>query len=98
MADVTVTPDDLRKAAHAVLNIVDAAHHHARQLDGEQDGLNAAPPGLDSARAHAEVESSWQQALYALNTKIAVDADNLSLNAESYAMNELNVSRSLRAI
>jgi len=98
MADVTVTPDELRTAAHAVLDIVDAAHHHARQLGGAQDGLNAAPAGLDSPRAHAEVESSWQQALYALNTKIAVDADNLSLNAESYTLNELHVSHSLRAI
>lgn len=59
MADVTVNPDDLRTAAHAILDIVDAAHHHARQLDSAQDGLNAAPPGLDSARAHAEVEASW---------------------------------------
>jgi uncharacterized protein YukE len=95
---VRVTPDELRTVAHEILDVVDAAHHHARLLGGAQDGLNAAPPGLDSARAHAELESGWQQALHTLNTKIAVDADTLSLNAESYAANELRTARGMRAI
>jgi uncharacterized protein YukE len=95
---VQVTPDALRTVAHEILDLADRAHQHARQLGGAQDGLNGAPPGLDSARAHAEVESGWQQALHTLNTKIAVDADTLSLNAESYASNELRISRGMRAI
>jgi hypothetical protein len=91
-----VTPDVLRSVAGEILDVVDAAHHHARLLGGAQDNLNGAPPGLDSPRAHAEVESGWQQALHTLNTKIAVDADTLSLNADAYAANELRTSHVLR--
>ena len=93
-----VTPDVLRAVSAEILDVVDQAHHHARLLGGAQDGLNGAPPGLDSARAHAEVESGWQQALHTLNTKIAVDADLLALNAESYATNEAHTVRGMRAI
>ena len=95
---VRVTPDTLRAVASDILDLADAAHHHARLLGGAQDNVNAAPPGLDSTRAHAEVESGWQQALHTLNTKIAVDADTLSLNAEAYAANELRTTRGMRAI
>jgi hypothetical protein len=89
-----VTPDDLRRVAGEVLDVVDAAYQHARFLGGAQDGLNGAPHGFDSARTLAEIEHGWQLALHAANTKAAVDADTLSLNADAYAATELrNVSR-----
>jgi hypothetical protein len=91
-----VTPDELRKAAGEVLDVIDAAHQHARFLGGAQDRLNGAPPGFDSARMLAEIENSWQLALHAANVKAAVDADTLSINADSYAVNELHNESRLR--
>lgn len=89
-----VTPDHLRAVAGEVLDLVDAAHQHARFLGGAQDGLNGAPPAFESARALAEIESGWQQALHTANTKTAVDADVLSICADSYALTEQhNVDR-----
>jgi hypothetical protein len=89
-----VTPDDLRRVAGEVLEVIDAAHQHARFLGGAQDRLNGAPPGFGSARALVEIETGWQRALHTANTKSAVDADILSINADSYAAIELhNVSR-----
>jgi hypothetical protein len=92
-----VTPDDLRRVAGEVLDVVDAAHQHARFLGGTQDGLNGAPPGFDSARTLAEIEHGWQLALHAANTKAAVDADTLSLNADAYAATELRNASRLRS-
>ena len=97
MADgqqLQVSPNDLRAVAREVLDLIDLAHQHARFLGGAQNGLNGAPLGFDSARALAEIEHGWQMALHAANTKAAVDADTLSLNADSYAATELhNVAR-----
>jgi hypothetical protein len=89
-----VSPDELRRVAANVLDVVDAAHQHARFLGGAQDRLNGAPPGFDSARTLAEIEHGWQLALHTANAKTAVDADLLSINADAYAVTELrNVSR-----
>lgn len=81
-----VTPSDLRTVAGEVLHVIDAAHQHARFLGGAQDGLNGAPAAFDSGRVLAEVESGWQVALHTANTRAAVDADTLSLNADSYTL------------
>ena len=90
----TVSPNDLRAVAGDVLDLIDLAHQHARFLGGAQDGLNGAPPGFDSARTLAEIEHGWQLALHAANTKTAVDADTLSLNANVYGATEAhNVAR-----
>lgn len=85
---VEVTPGDLRTVAGEIIDTADEAHRHARILGGAQDGLNGAPPGLDSARTLAEIEHGWQVALHTVNTKLAVDADTLALNAETYASAE----------
>jgi hypothetical protein len=91
---LAVTPNELRKVAGEVLDVIDAAHQHARFLGGAQDRLNGAPPGFDSARTLAEIEHGWQLALHAANVKTAVDADTLSINADSYAATEAhNVAR-----
>jgi hypothetical protein len=91
-----VTPDQLRAVAGEVLDVVDAAHQHARFLGGTQDGLNGAPGAFDSGRALAEIEHGWQLALHAANTKVAVDADTLSINADSYILLEQGNVRRLQ--
>ncbi|MCE7010012.1 hypothetical protein LWC34_45480 [Kibdelosporangium philippinense] len=87
---VRVNPNDLRAVADEIVDVADNAHHDARKLGGAQDALNGAPPTFDSPRAHAEIESAWQQALHTMTTKLAVAADTLSLSAESYASGELH--------
>jgi hypothetical protein len=83
-----VTPDALRAVAGEILHVADEAHHDARKLGGAQDALNNAPHALDSPRAHAEIESAWQQVLHTMTTKLAVAADTLSISAEAYASTE----------
>ena len=92
-----VSPDELRAVAGEVLDLVDLAHQHARLLGGAQDRLNGAPPGFESARVLAELEHGWQLALHGANTKAAVDADLLSINANSYAASETHNLSRLRA-
>jgi hypothetical protein len=83
-----VTPDELRSAAGEIVTVADEAHHDARTLGGAQDSLNGAPHTFDSPRAHAEIESAWQQVLHTMTTKLAVAADTLSMSAEAYATTE----------
>jgi hypothetical protein len=83
-----VRPDDLRSVAGEIVSVADQAHHDARRMGGAQDALNGAPPVFDSPRAHAEIESAWQQVLHTMTTKLAVAADTLSISAEAYATTE----------
>ncbi|MCE7009962.1 hypothetical protein LWC34_45225 [Kibdelosporangium philippinense] len=83
-----VTPEDLRSVADEIVDVADEAHHDARKLGGAQDAMNGAPRAFDSPRAHAEIESAWQQVLHTMTTKLAVAADTLSLSAEAYASTE----------
>jgi hypothetical protein len=85
---VQVTPDALRSTAGEIVKVADEAHHDARKLGGTQDALNGAPHAFDSPRAHAEIESAWQQVLHTMTTKLAVAADTLSISAEAYATTE----------
>jgi hypothetical protein len=91
-----VTPEHLRTVSGEVLELIDAAHQHMRFLGGAQDGLNGAPASYDSGRVLADVEHGWQTALHAANTRAAVDADTLSINADSYAALEQHNVRRLR--
>jgi hypothetical protein len=91
-----VTPDHLRTVAGEVLDLIDAVHQHARFLGGAQDGLNGAPAAYDSGRALSEIEHGWQLALHAANAKAAIDADTLSINADSYTLLEQDGVRRLQ--
>jgi hypothetical protein len=92
---VQVTPSELRTVAGEIVKVADEAHHDARRMGGAQDALNGAPQAFDSPRAHAEIESAWQQVLHTMTTKLAVAADTLAVSAEKYVTAEQHNVRGL---
>ena len=84
MDGFAVTPDDLRTAARTLDGVAAAVEKNVASFSGVQNAMNDQARGFDIMRVAAEVESSWQRAVGSQAAAIALDADKLSLNAETY--------------
>lgn len=89
MDHVRVTPDQLWTTGRELLDVADQLHRDVGSLSGEQDAITSASRGFDSMKAAAECEQSWQESIEILGSKLAVAADTLMLNADSYAESDV---------
>ncbi len=80
-----VTPDELRAVSADIEATADAAARNADEFDGQQGVRSGEAAGFDTMTAARSCEQSWQHAVEIAGAKLAVAADNLSLNADAYA-------------
>lgn len=91
----TVTPDQLRQAGNDIVGTADVLNGNIDAHSGAQDADSSANANLATAKALANCESGWEQALTVVGTKMAVAGDKLVVNAEQYATNEQHAAASL---
>jgi hypothetical protein len=84
MDGFSVSPETLRTAAGTLGDVAEAVHRNVASFSGVQNAMNDQARGFDAMRAAAEVEASWQRAVGAQAAKLALDADQLDLNASTY--------------
>jgi hypothetical protein len=92
---LTVTVADLRTASANLEASADTAARNVDEFDGEQAVRSGEAAGFDTMTAARSCEQSWQQAVEVIGAKLAVAADNLSLNADAYVATEQEITHSL---
>ncbi|TCO52373.1 hypothetical protein [Actinocrispum wychmicini] len=90
-----VTPDQLRQAGTDIVGTADALNADIDAHSGAQDADASANANLATAKALAQCETGWEQALTVVGTKMAVAGDKLVVNAQQYAANEQATTASL---
>lgn len=85
---IAVTVDELRAASADIEATADAAARDVDEFDGEQGVRSGEAPGFDTMAAARSCEQSWQYAVEIAGAKLAVAADTLTLNADTYAVTE----------
>ena len=83
-----VTPDQLRRTGNDIVDTADVLNADIDAHSGAQDADASANANLATAKAVAECETSWEQALTVFGTKMAVAGDKLVVNAQQYASTE----------
>jgi hypothetical protein len=83
-----VTPEELRAVSADIEATADAAVRNADEFDGQQGVRSGEAAGFDTMVAARCCEQSWQHAVEIAGAKLAVAADKLHVNADSYAAAE----------
>jgi hypothetical protein len=82
---IVVTVDELRAVSADIEATADAAARDVDEFDGQQGVRSGEAAGFDTMAAARSCEQSWQHAVEIAGAKLAVAADTLTLNADTYA-------------
>lgn len=85
---ITVTVEELRAVSADIEATADAAARDVDEFDGQQGIRSGAAAGFDTMAAARSCEQSWQHAVEIAGAKLAVAADKLNVNADTYAVAE----------
>lgn len=84
----SVTADELRAVSADIEATADAAARDVDEFDGQQSVRSGGAAGFDTMAVARSCEQSWQHAVEIAGAKLAVAADKLKVNADTYAMAE----------
>ncbi|WP_436501669.1 hypothetical protein [Actinokineospora sp. HUAS TT18] len=93
---VEVTAEELTAAGTGAVRIAEQTQRDASGFSGTQEAITGLVRGFDLVAAGAECEASWQRAIDVTAAKLALDGDNLSVNAANYVATEAQNTANLR--
>lgn len=85
---IKVTAEELRAVSAGIEATADAAARDVDEFDGQQSVRSGEAAGFDTMASAGSCEQGWQHAIEIAGAKLAVAADKLNLNADTYAAAE----------